>query len=25
MYLYGLLGHEWEARERGRSNPEQCR
>jgi len=25
MYLYGLLRHEWEARERGRSNPEQCR
>ena len=25
MYLYGLRRHEWEARERGRSNPEQCR
>ena len=25
MYLYGLLRHEWEARERGRSNLEECR
>ena len=25
MYLYGLLRHEWETRERGRSNSEECR